>query len=229
MFSKIENLILSRFRFQNLLVWLFLYIIAGPVLTFFPHTGLLIQALFTAVLFSAIYTIHTKNRLKWTALGVLVLTTILLWGNIFGLIQSSTLVIDGLLVLYLGMMVASFSHHIFTSKQVDVELISAALCLYLLLAMLWTSLFTLLEGFMPGSFAGSGLAQAETIREYHQYFSYLSFVTITTLGYGDITPQTPLAMTLCQIEAILGQFFIAVLVARLVGIQVAQSFTKRKQ
>ena len=229
MFSKIEKLIRSRFRFQNLLVWLFLYIIAGPVLTFLPNTGLLVQALFTAVLFSAIYTIHTKNRLKWTALGVLTLTTILLWGNIFGLIQSSALVIDGLLVLYLGMMVASFGHHIFTSKQVDMELISAALCLYLLLAMLWASLFTLLEGFMPGSFAGSGLAQVETVREYHQYFSYFSFVTITTLGYGDITPQTPLAMTLCQVEAILGQFFIAVLVARLVGIQVAQSFIRKNE
>jgi len=151
------------------------------------------------------------------------------WGNAFGLLQSNARAIDGLLVLYLGMMVSSFSHHIFTSKQVDLELISAALCLYLLLAMLWASLFTLLEGFMPGSFAGSGLAQAETLREYHQYFNYFSFVTITTLGYGDITPQTPLAMTLCQVEAILGQFFIAVLVARLVGIQIAQSFTERKQ
>ena len=151
------------------------------------------------------------------------------WGNAFGLLQSNARAIDGLLVLYLGMMVSSFSHHIFTSKQVDLELISAALCLYLLLAMLWASLFTLLEGFMPGSFAGSGLAQAETLREYHQYFNYFSLVTITTLGYGDITPQTPLAMTLCQVEAILGQFFIAVLVARLVGIQIAQSFTERKQ
>ncbi len=229
MFSKIEKLIRSRFRFQNLLVWLFLYIIAKPLLAFLPHTGLLVQALFTAVLFSAIYTIHYKGRLKWAALVVLALTTILLWGNAFGLLQSNARAIDGLLVLYLGMMVSSFSHHIFTSKQVDVELISAALCLYLLLAMLWASLFTLLEGFMPGSFAGSGLAQAETLREYHQYFSYFSFVTITTLGYGDITPQTPLAMTLCQIEAILGQFFIAVLVARLVGIQVAQSFIQKKE
>ena len=56
----------------------------------------------------------------------------------------------------------------------------------------------------------------------------LSFTTMTTLGYGDITPQTPVAMAFCQVEAILGQLFIAVLVARLVGIQVAQSFTKSK-
>ena len=226
---KIEKILHFQFRFQNLLVWLFLYMIANPLLAFLPHTGLLIQALFTAVLVSAIYTIHNKNRLKWAALVVLALTTILLWGNAFGLIQSNARVIDGLLVLYLGMMVSSFNRYILISKQVDMELISAALCLYLLFAMLWASLFTLLEGFMPGSFAGSGLAQAETIREYHQYFNYFSFVTITTLGYGDITPQTPLAMTLCQIEAILGQFFIAVLVARLVAIQVAQSFIQKEE
>jgi len=84
----------------------------------------------------------------------------------------------------------SFSRYIFKAKQIDLELISAALCLYLLLALLWGSIFMLLEEFMPGSFAGAGLVPAGSIREEFHYFNYLSFITITTLGYGDITPQT---------------------------------------
>ena len=226
---KIEKIIRFRFGFQNLLLWLFLYIVASPLLAGIPYTRLVVQALFTAVLFSAVYTMQRKGRLLWIALTLLTLTTILLWGNVLGLLQGSATAIDCLLVLYLGMLVSSFSHHIFTAQKVDVELISAALCLYLLLALLWASLFILMEGLAPGSFAGPGLAQMGIRGDKFQYFNYLSFVTITTLGYSDITPQTPAAMTLCQVEAILGQFFTAVLVARLVGIQVAQSFIEKTE
>jgi uncharacterized membrane protein len=86
----------------------------------------------------------------------------------------------------------------------------------------------LLESFVPGSFAGLPLAELTCYREQFARFNYLSFVTLTTLGYGDITPKTPSAMAFCQAEAILGQFFTAVLVARLVGIQVAQQLTGKK-
>ena len=62
------------------------------------------------------------------------------------------------------------------------------LFLYLLLALLWGSLFMLLEECVPGSFAGFGLGQASPTRNEFQYFNYLSDITITTSGYGDITP-----------------------------------------
>ena len=225
----LEKIICFRFRFQNLLVWLFLYIVISPFLKSAPHANLIVQTLFTAVLFSAAYTIHREGTIKWPAIALLGLTTILIWSNISGLFNISDKAIDSLLVLYLGLLVFSFGRYIFTAQSVDMELISAALCLYLLLALLWGSVFMLLEESVPGSFAGSGLGQTDFIRSEFHYFNYLSFITITTLGYGDITPQTPAAMALCQVEAILGQFFTAVLVARLVGIQVAQSFTGKKE
>ncbi|MCD6429718.1 MAG: two pore domain potassium channel family protein [Deltaproteobacteria bacterium] len=226
---NIEKIIPSNFRFQNLLVWIFLYILASPILKTVPHAHLIVQTLFTAMLFSAVYTIHQKIRIMWPTLALLLLTTGLLWSNTLGLLQISEKAIDGLLVTYLGLLVFFFGRYIFTAKEVDIELISAALCLYLLLAMLWAALFMLLEEYIPGSFSGSELPQGHTFRQEFQYFNYLSFITITTLGYGDITPQTPTAMALCQVEAILGHFFTAVLVARLVGIQVAQSFAGQKE
>ena len=103
----------------------------------------------------------------------------------------------------------------------------AALCTYLVLGLFWGALFNLLEVMKPHSFGG-GLMDAATSPHDKEYnLQYLSFVTLSTLGYGDITPQTRSAAALCQVEAILGQFFTVALVARLVGIQVAQESVEK--
>ena len=75
-----------------------------------------------------------------------------------------------------------------------------------------------MEGFQPGSF--SGLGQQGHALSWR--FLYFSFVTLTTLGYGDITPVHPLARSMATIEALTGQLYIAVLVARLIGLHIIQ-------
>ena len=119
------------------------------------------------------------------AIVLLALSSLLLWGNTLGLFHISGVAINALLVLYLALLVFSFSRHVFTTKKVDTELISAALCLYLLLGLFWGALLMLLEECIPGSFAGLG--QIATFGELATRFYYFSFVTMTTLGYGDIT------------------------------------------
>ena len=94
-------------------------------------------------------------------------------------------------------------------------MISATLCLYLVIGLFWGTLYTLLYELSPGAYAGA-LLEINT-HSHLTTFNYFSMVTLTTLGYGDITPQTPGAASLCQLEAIMGQFFTAVVVAWLVG------------
>ena len=67
----------------------------------------------------------------------------------------------------------------------------------------------------PGAYSGGMLETSQGNRL--GLFTYFSIVTLTTLGYGDIIPQTPGASSLCQLEAIVGQFFMAVLLAWLMG------------
>jgi len=215
----------SSFRFRNLLIWLFLYLVLSPFISNLPHAGLLFQCSFTAVLLAAVYAIHKEDSSSLPALLLMVILIGLIWLNGLKLLNISIIAIDLLLIVFLGLLVITFGRYILAAGRVNSELIAAALCLYIFIGLFWAGLLILLQSCEPGSFVGSGLDKVKTLKEEFQHFNYLSFITMTTLGYGDITPKTPKAMALCQVEAIIGQFFTAVLVARLVGIQVAQQLS----
>ncbi|MGD9235926.1 MAG: potassium channel family protein, partial [Desulfobacterales bacterium] len=102
--------------------------------------------------------------------------------------------------------------------EVTVEMIFAAVVVYLLMAMLWADLYRLLETLSPGSFDMPG----GEIQNDRILFLYFSLVTITTLGYGDITPLTDNAAGLAVVEALTGQIYLVVLVAWLVGMHVSK-------
>jgi hypothetical protein len=116
--------------------------------------------------------------------------------------------------------------------------IAAALCVYILLGLMWGLAYSLLEFLHPGTFSfssgplaapvaeGTGLRDIGFILDERPSFSYFSFVTMTTLGYGEITPLTQPARSLCVLEAITGQFFLAVLIARLVGMHIVYSMAE---
>jgi hypothetical protein len=93
------------------------------------------------------------------------------------------------------------------------------------MALMWTFIFVVVETLHPGSF---NLPEDLNIAATRQ-FVYYSFVTLTTLGYGDITPITSMARSLCILEAVIGQLYLVVQVAWLVGVHVSQSVLKRSR
>src|SRR5262249_57380705 len=99
-----------------------------------------------------------------------------------------------------------------------------AVCGYLFLGLGWAVLYSMIEGFRPGSFEiGPKLVTGgEVARPLPHVLTYYSFVTLTTVGYGDISPVSPAARTLAWIEAITGQFYLAVIVAGVGGVAAAQ-------
>jgi hypothetical protein len=111
------------------------------------------------------------------------------------------------------------------ARQVSGDAIFGAVCGYLLLGIIWTLLYSAVETAFPGSFscpmpAGPDSLVAQPDRD---VLGYYSFITLATVGYGDVTPTTPLARTLAWMEAVAGQFYLAILVAGLVGFKVTQS------
>ena len=103
---------------------------------------------------------------------------------------------------------------VFGSGRVSADTLAGAGCVYLLLGWIWWFAYVGLELARPGSFSGVASLDAGGRID----LLYFSFVTLTTLGYGDITPSSPRGMSLASLEAVTGVLFLAILIARLVGV-----------
>lgn len=103
-------------------------------------------------------------------------------------------------------------------ERVDRNTIVGAICLYLLMGLIWALLYLFIAQAVPGAF--NGIEQGLWYENFSA-LTYYSYVTLTTLGYGDISPVAPVARFLVYMEAIVGVFYMAVLVASLISIRLA--------
>lgn len=212
----------KNIRFQLLLVGLFLYMITSPFLKESMYTLTIVNVLLTYVLLSAVFTLQKNLLLKTISILLLIGCLIPVWLNTLGVISISLIFTYGLVSLYLGIIIASMLIRFFSAKKVSATILYAALCLYLLIGIFWGMIYALIEIAKPGSFQGALLDTLHTPELSLHGLIYFSFVTLTTLGYGDIAPQNLQAGVFCQTEAIIGQFFTSVLIAHLVGLHIAQ-------
>jgi hypothetical protein len=121
-------------------------------------------------------------------------------------------------VLFTAMVITNIMVFMIKSEEVNREVIYAAILLYLLVALMWAFVYTFLELVDPTSF-NITLSQPQG---YLLVFQYYSFVTITTLGYGDIAPVTEVAKAFAALEALVGQLYLVIVVAWLVGMHVSK-------
>jgi len=103
---------------------------------------------------------------------------------------------------------------VFFSPVITINQLVGASCIYLLLGIIWAILYSNLFFISPESFAG---LSNENNKVHFPEFMYYSYVTLTTLGFGDIIPVSPIAKTLSFMQAIVGQLYLTIMVAGLVG------------
>ena len=178
----------------------------------------------TAILISGVYVVSKKRYVPLTAALLALPMLVSIWTNRFVEIPSLILVGDYFGILFMAFMVVVILSFIFSEHEVTINVIYASIVVYLLIAIMWAFIYLVLESIHPGSFA-TGEGQIEAGRRLYIYYS---FVTITTLGYGDVTPTTDLANSFSFLEAVTGQIYLVVLVARLVGIHIAQSMDRKR-
>jgi voltage-gated potassium channel Kch len=136
-------------------------------------------------------------------------------------IISVSHVVVTLFLIYASAAILEF---VFRARRVDASVILGSLCVYILIAVIWGEFYGLILLNRPGSLMLPATDSAGGIRGLLEYFS---FVTITTVGYGDIYPISPLARATAATEALIGQLYLVVLVARLVGLHTAQEARER--
>ncbi|MGI9535819.1 MAG: potassium channel family protein [Desulfocapsaceae bacterium] len=211
----IRKVIFSNHGFRNLLFFLLLYLFISPFLVPYPSVAIVAHSLLSLTLFFSVWAVQKHQRYRSVAMVLLIPVLALYWLGLYEIIPFDLLSAYFLLALFYKLLVIAFAGQLIRSQRIDLQVIYGTLCLYLILGLFWGALYSLLHEVSPGSFAGVLLETPKG--SLLTTFNYFSMVTLTTLGYGDITPQNHAAGALCQIEAITGQFYIAVVVAWLVG------------
>jgi len=214
--------ILAQLRgsFSFLLFLLLLLHIVHPFFMGHPSGRYLLDLGLTIILVSGIYSVTEKKVTRIIALILVVAWMSALLLN-YLYTQTDLLLAIGYLfgmVLFVFNAVVILSY-VLRERDVTANTIYGALCVFMLMALAWAVVFSLLELLQPGSFNFPDVP-AEGHHFILARLIYYSYVTITTVGYGDITPKSFPARNFSNVEAIMGQIYMTVLVARLVSLQI---------
>ena len=217
-FNRLRSFCLKN-RFLFLLIATLCYLLAVPFLQPFFRVRMLMSFALTFLLISAVYAVSERKNTMLIAGAIAVLWGVLQWaGNI---VDSPALFIatSTIAIAFMGYIIIHAIIFFGVSQKVNSNIIFASIVVYMLMALLWAELYNLIEIMHPGSFDFAVVVSgAGALR-----FTYFSFITITTLGYGDIVPTTNIARAVSMLEAFVGQVYLVVLVARLMGMHIAHS------
>ena len=192
--------LLEREGEHYLIPFLFLPIMAAVLWTLSLHRGLLALCLVLGVLGFGFH---------------LIVETIDLSEEISRVLEMAE---AGVYKLFYGICLLVFLHRIFSETTVTADTIQGGIAIYFLSGLLWAFFYETLLLFNPDAILFSN----QVLGKFSDLI-YFSFVTITTLGYGDIMPVSRMAKNLALLEAVWGQTYLAVLVARLVGLHLSRS------
>ncbi|MHC5011725.1 MAG: potassium channel family protein [Planctomycetota bacterium] len=214
----------SQGHYAALLAMLLLLIVGLPLLHEFGlGTPWVANLLFLAVIASCIAATVENRRWIKVLVGLGLLTLAAGWGQLLERHEAVVTADHVLRAVFLLLCSGLILRYVVQGGAVTLDRILAALCVYLLLGLVWAEFYGLVHVYAPDSFHFA-TEEAHTTASAVAHRSrtvYFSFVTMTTLGYGDITPTSGVTRSLAIVQATVGQIYLTVLVARLVGLHIA--------
>ncbi len=197
-----------------LLVLILVFLILNPLLEKNQMGEAVLLFSMYATLISATRALSERTRVRWPATLLAASSMLAMAIAHFFPYRPLGIVNWAILAAFFGFISVGFFSYLGRAGAVTDDRIFVSVSLYLLLGMLWFSLYNLLEAIHPGSFALQSTPLSSLPRG---TLIYLSLATLTTLGYGDIVPVTPIARMVAALEAVAGVLYIAITVARLVA------------
>ena len=207
-----------RSRFLHLLIWLVAYLLVSAVAAELGNKLWLVDLLFIGVLATTLRAVSRTPREFAVAVLVGGVALAAALAALFHPVPAFLILRSVMGAVFTGFLSIVILREVLGRGAVDGDTILGAVCAYLLAGICWAGIYGFVEQVRPGSLAfpeDAGVQGAASRSEVNLYFS---FVTLATLGYGDIRPTIPTTRALAWMEAVFGQFYIAVLVARLVGL-----------
>lgn len=218
-------------RFGALLVVLLVMFVVAPFLTDRPAGISRISILYTIVMIVGAYAVSHRRRVFYTGLLLASAAISLEWLSNFVVTTPLILGNLALVAIFVAYVAGVVFYEVIDEVRVTPDTIAGGIAIYLLIGVGWVLAYSAIEYLEPGSYLVGGRLLQEIHPEHpvrFPEFMYFSFVTMTTLGYGDIVPTNPPARAIAAGEAVVGQLYIAVFVARLVGLHLAhQTFGRR--
>lgn len=205
-------------RSAALLVFLLALIVVTPSISG-EASRYLVELVFDGILLAGVYSVGPGKH-RWPFLILTVVTLSVRWGEHLAGVSYLDVGALALTVAWLVYAVSIIIANLFRRSDVGVDAILGAVVTYLLVAVAFTLVFEIIELQAPGSFSGIGDGAALDRTELAASMMYLSLVCITTTGFGDIVPLSDLARPLAVLEGVFGQLYLAVMIARLVGLHI---------
>ncbi len=207
---------LFRFSMPSFLVGLVLLIVAAPFAQRTQVGQLLESGVLTSMLITAVFAVGRRRRVLWLAILMMLPTVAGKWLNHFWPDVVSPLWFLSCILIFILFILIQLLHFILIAPRVNGDILCAGIASYLLLGLLWAFAYMLVAQLVPGAFFFDG--RIEAAKAMTSFTSvYFSFITLTTVGYGDITPVAGVARMLAAMEAMTGTLFVAILISRLVS------------
>jgi hypothetical protein len=207
---------MHRFSTVELLIALALLFLLFPFVEEVKGGDLIVSLLLSLVLLSAVLAVASRGRTLIVALLLAIPAIVGRWISHFrpDLVPPAVFLIAGLLLV--AFVVVNLLRFVWRAPSVNIEVLCASISAYLMLGLMWTMAYWLVDQLTPGAFSFNTNAGPRSINGFNGF--YFSFVTLSTVGYGDITPVSKVARMLAAMEAMTGLLYVAVLIARLVAL-----------
>ena len=204
-----------RFSAVELLIVLFTLFVTLPFVETIREGTLIESILLSLVLISAVLAIAASKQ-------VLVIAILLAFPALLGrwihefrpdIMPPEVFLIGA--IFFVLFVIMNLLRFVLNARSVTTEVLCASISAYLLLGLLWTFAYWLVSELVPNAFSFSG--SDTSLKGFNGM--YFSFITMSTVGYGDITPVAKVARVLAAMQAVTGLLYVAVLIARLVSMQ----------
>src|SRR5262249_26127947 len=213
----LQRLRFRRFSAVQLLIALGLFFIWAPFVEEIKGGDLIVSLLLSLVLLSGVLAVADSKRVLIVALILAIPAVGARWINHFrpDLVHPAVFLVGGFLLI--AFVVARLLRFILRATSVTIEVLCASISAYLMLGLTWTILYWLVDRLTPGgAFSFNTSSGTHSMNGFTGF--YFSFITLSTVGYGDITPVSRIARWLAAMEAMTGLLYVAVLIARLVSL-----------